>query len=171
MWQILRSQIQDVNISVLFTRNTDSDLKYMKSYQPETDEVQHHRILLHGPVGAGKSSFINSVSNVLQDRMTTAALVNASNADKSFTKEVKKYLSVRNVKDYTASCSNQKQSPRSRSDSITSTQARTLSAWWSIPGAWFVHLSSSSAITWFKYDSGFPGGYLLANSRSTDPQV
>uniref|UniRef100_A0A671LGW2 Interferon-induced protein 44-like n=1 Tax=Sinocyclocheilus anshuiensis TaxID=1608454 RepID=A0A671LGW2_9TELE len=47
------------------------------------------RMLLHGPVGAGKSSFFNSMDNVLQDRITTRALAD-SLSGKSFTMEVKK---------------------------------------------------------------------------------
>ncbi|XP_076153636.1 interferon-induced protein 44-like isoform X2 [Alosa pseudoharengus] len=35
-------------------------------------DVEHLRILVHGPVGAGKSSFINSINSIFQRRMTQA---------------------------------------------------------------------------------------------------
>uniref|UniRef100_A0A3Q2ZZU4 Interferon-induced protein 44-like n=1 Tax=Kryptolebias marmoratus TaxID=37003 RepID=A0A3Q2ZZU4_KRYMA len=60
---------------------------YVKDFQPQNDDVRHIRVLLYGPVGAGKSSFINSVSNVLRGRMTNSALVSATTADQSFTKK------------------------------------------------------------------------------------
>ncbi|XP_035854771.1 interferon-induced protein 44-like [Sander lucioperca] len=59
--------------------------KYVKDYNPGNDDIRHLRILLYGPVGAGKSSFINSVSSVLRGRMTTPALTSATTSDKSFT--------------------------------------------------------------------------------------
>ncbi|KAF1377031.1 hypothetical protein PFLUV_G00217660 [Perca fluviatilis] len=60
------------------------DLQYVKDYRPQTDG-QQLRILLHGQVGAGKSSFINSVQSVLQGRMYTQALVDNTSHD-CFTK-------------------------------------------------------------------------------------
>ncbi|XP_071379054.1 uncharacterized protein [Centroberyx affinis] len=69
----------------------DRDLQYVKDYQPQNEEVQHLRILLHGPVGAGKSSFINSVNNVMQGRMTEVALVDSTSAGGSFTKKYTTY--------------------------------------------------------------------------------
>ncbi|XP_032423590.1 interferon-induced protein 44-like [Xiphophorus hellerii] len=63
------------------------NLQYVQKYKPEQDDIRYLRVLLYGPVGAGKSSFINSVSNVLRGRMTTPALASATTSDKSFTKK------------------------------------------------------------------------------------
>ncbi|XP_023192691.1 interferon-induced protein 44-like isoform X2 [Xiphophorus maculatus] len=63
------------------------NLKYVQEYKPEQDDIRYLRVLLYGPVGAGKSSFINSVSSVLRGRMTIPALASATTSDKSFTKK------------------------------------------------------------------------------------
>uniref|UniRef100_A0A4W6DYH0 G domain-containing protein n=1 Tax=Lates calcarifer TaxID=8187 RepID=A0A4W6DYH0_LATCA len=60
-----------------------ANLLYLKTYKPQA-EGRQLRILLHGPVGAGKSSFINSVSSALKGRICTLALVDNTSHD-SFT--------------------------------------------------------------------------------------
>ncbi|XP_051797486.1 interferon-induced protein 44-like, partial [Acanthochromis polyacanthus] len=62
---------------VWINRNSQENLNFVKSYQPRNKEVKHLRILLIGPVGSGKSSFINSVDGVFQDRITGRAAVDA----------------------------------------------------------------------------------------------
>ncbi|KAG7999323.1 Interferon-induced protein 44 [Nibea albiflora] len=71
-------------------RDNQSVLQYLKDYKPQT-EGQKLRILLHGPVGAGKSSFINSVRSVLQGKISARAGVDNSGADYSFTKKYTTY--------------------------------------------------------------------------------
>ncbi|XP_078131476.1 interferon-induced protein 44-like [Sander vitreus] len=66
-----------------------SSLQYMKDYRPQTDG-QQLRILLHGPVGAGKSSFINSVQSVLHGRIYAQALTDNTSHD-CFTKRYTTY--------------------------------------------------------------------------------
>ncbi|XP_071374719.1 interferon-induced protein 44-like, partial [Centroberyx affinis] len=81
LWNDLPEEISD----------KERDLQYVKDYQPHNEEVKHLRILLHGPVGAGKSSFLNSVNSVMQGRMTGAALVDSAFAGDSFTKKYTTY--------------------------------------------------------------------------------
>ncbi|KAI4891317.1 hypothetical protein NFI96_033516 [Prochilodus magdalenae] len=59
-------------------------LRKVKEFHLRTQEVSSLRILLHGPIGAGKSSFINSLDTVLQGCNTASALVDAASGT-SFT--------------------------------------------------------------------------------------
>lgn len=70
------------------SRDKKGALEYINNYKPQT-EGQQLRILLHGPVGAGKSSFINSVQSVLKGRMCTLALAD-NTTHGCFTKQVRR---------------------------------------------------------------------------------
>lgn len=76
--------------SLLSYRDRGADLEYVRGYVPEHENVHQLRFLLYGAVGAGKSSFVNSVSNVLRGRMTIPAAANAAHSEKSFTKKVRR---------------------------------------------------------------------------------
>ncbi|XP_035985364.1 interferon-induced protein 44-like [Fundulus heteroclitus] len=66
-------------------REKQRNLQYVQEYKPVKEGIRYLRVLLCGPVGAGKSSFINSVSNVLRERITIPAVASAAISDKSFT--------------------------------------------------------------------------------------
>uniref|UniRef100_A0A4W5LYL7 G domain-containing protein n=1 Tax=Hucho hucho TaxID=62062 RepID=A0A4W5LYL7_9TELE len=63
----------------------DQLLEHLREYVPRNPDIEHVRILLDGPVGAGKSSFINSINNVFQNKITMKAQVDSANADRSYT--------------------------------------------------------------------------------------
>nr|XP_033500302.1 interferon-induced protein 44-like [Epinephelus lanceolatus] len=71
-------------------QNKEEDLNFVKSYQLWNQDISHLRILLYGPVGAGKSSFINSVDTVLQGRIAGRAPTDAISGS-SYTKKYKTY--------------------------------------------------------------------------------
>ncbi|KAM4529417.1 interferon-induced protein 44-like isoform 2-T2 [Fundulus diaphanus] len=66
-----------------------TDLRIFRSHRPPAN-CQHVRILLHGQLGAGKSSFINSVYTALQGRLCSLAPV-GNNFQGSVTKQYKTY--------------------------------------------------------------------------------
>ncbi|XP_065110174.1 interferon-induced protein 44-like isoform X11 [Paramisgurnus dabryanus] len=64
--------------------------KKLEEFTPSNEDVKYIKILVAGEIGAGKSSFINSINNVFQERITSIALVNSSAGDsKSFTRKLK----------------------------------------------------------------------------------
>ncbi|XP_049416467.1 interferon-induced protein 44-like isoform X1 [Epinephelus fuscoguttatus] len=70
--------------------NKEEDLNFVKSFKPWNQDVSHLRILLYGPVGAGKSSFINSVDTALQGRIASRAPTDAISG-RSYTTKYKTY--------------------------------------------------------------------------------
>ncbi|KAK9534951.1 hypothetical protein VZT92_007364 [Zoarces viviparus] len=70
--------------------NYQENLGFVKSYQPRNKDVKHLRILLHGPVGSGKSSFFNSVDTALKGRVSGRAATDAISGS-SYTKKYTAY--------------------------------------------------------------------------------
>lgn len=79
-----------VDFFFLLNRDNKSNLQYVQDYKPETSNIRYLRVLLYGPVGSGKSSFINSVCSVLRGRIMIPALTSATTSDRSFTTRVRK---------------------------------------------------------------------------------
>ncbi|GLD49851.1 interferon-induced protein 44-like isoform X1 [Lates japonicus] len=79
----LESQWRDVEWT---EEQKTSLMTSVSSYKPSCEEVTEARVLLLGPVGSGKSSFISSVQSVFNGRVTNRAMVGSSST--SFTKKV-----------------------------------------------------------------------------------
>ncbi|XP_043087853.1 interferon-induced protein 44 [Puntigrus tetrazona] len=62
----------------------------IRSFKPASETVTEARVLLVGPVGAGKSSFISSVQSVFSGRVINRAMVGSSSSA-SFTKKLRSY--------------------------------------------------------------------------------
>ncbi|KAF7689826.1 hypothetical protein HF521_013179 [Silurus meridionalis] len=76
---------------VIWSENSRSEmLREVKDFQPGTTEVSEIRILLHGPIGAGKSTLINSINTILRGYNTAGALADSSaGQSQSFTLKFK----------------------------------------------------------------------------------
>nr|XP_055073510.1 interferon-induced protein 44-like isoform X3 [Misgurnus anguillicaudatus] len=65
--------------NILWTEKQKQDLmKCIKDYKPLVSSVNRVRILMIGPVGAGKSSFFNSINSIFMERMTNKAMAGSS---------------------------------------------------------------------------------------------
>ncbi|XP_063052888.1 interferon-induced protein 44-like [Engraulis encrasicolus] len=70
------------------TSNKTRLLEEIRNFDIVHPEVKQLRILVHGPVGAGKSSFISSIASIFKGRMVQAALVDTGSYNVgSFTKK------------------------------------------------------------------------------------
>ncbi|XP_053333606.1 interferon-induced protein 44-like isoform X2 [Clarias gariepinus] len=87
-----RKKLKDVLIVELHNHKQKKDEieQKLRNFRLHNPNVQFVRILLVGEVGAGKSSFINSVNNAFQRRITSRALVDGTGGT-SFTKVYKTY--------------------------------------------------------------------------------
>ncbi|XP_056303331.1 interferon-induced protein 44-like [Danio aesculapii] len=76
--------------NVLWTAEQKAELMEMiRNYKPLTSSVSHIRILMVGPVGAGKSSFFNSVNSIFMGRITSKAM--SGSAGTSLTTQFRTY--------------------------------------------------------------------------------
>ncbi|XP_064880674.1 interferon-induced protein 44-like isoform X3 [Oncorhynchus nerka] len=64
-------------------------MDYIKNYKPEVKSLVQVRVLLVGPVGAGKSSFFNSINSVFKGHVTGQA--NTGSAGTSLTTQFRTY--------------------------------------------------------------------------------
>ncbi|XP_073332902.1 interferon-induced protein 44-like [Pagrus major] len=64
-------------------------MESMKSYKPTVSSVSQVRVLLIGPVGAGKSSFFNSINSVFRGHVTSQAISGSSST--SLTTQFRSY--------------------------------------------------------------------------------
>ncbi|XP_077058222.1 interferon-induced protein 44 isoform X2 [Siphateles boraxobius] len=65
-------------------------MESVRSFKPASESVTEARVLLIGPVGAGKSSFISSVQSVFSGRVINRAMVGSSSST-SFTKKLRSF--------------------------------------------------------------------------------
>ncbi|XP_050961140.1 interferon-induced protein 44-like isoform X2 [Labeo rohita] len=61
----------------------------LENFSPSHPDVKDIKILVAGQIGAGKSSFINSVDSTFLGRISSRALVNSTASDHSFTQNLK----------------------------------------------------------------------------------
>ncbi|XP_042565249.1 interferon-induced protein 44-like isoform X2 [Clupea harengus] len=72
------------------------DIKHnLEDLKLKNPQVKHLNFLLHGPVGAGKSSIINSIQSIFMNRVEVGALV-AATTGKSFTLTYNSYQ-IKNI--------------------------------------------------------------------------
>uniref|UniRef100_A0A671P3Z2 TLDc domain-containing protein n=1 Tax=Sinocyclocheilus anshuiensis TaxID=1608454 RepID=A0A671P3Z2_9TELE len=76
--------------NVLWTAEQRAELmEIIRKYKPLVTSVSRVRILMIGPVGAGKSSFFNSINSIFMGRMTSKAM--SGSAGTSLTTQFRTY--------------------------------------------------------------------------------
>ncbi|XP_073700792.1 interferon-induced protein 44-like [Garra rufa] len=76
--------------NVLWTADRkDKLMEMIRNYKPLVKSVSRVRILMIGPVGAGKSSFFNSINSIFTDHVTTKAM--SGSAGTSLTVQFRTY--------------------------------------------------------------------------------
>ncbi|XP_048020856.1 interferon-induced protein 44-like [Megalobrama amblycephala] len=70
-------------------KRRDELMKMIRNYKPMMTSVNQIRILMIGPVGAGKSSFFNSINSIFMGRMTSKAM--SGSAGTSLTTQFRTY--------------------------------------------------------------------------------
>lgn len=73
-----------------FDRQKETLKKKLENFSPSSEDVKDIKILVAGEIGAGKSSFINSVDSAFQGRICSRALADsaAGGDSHSFTRKV-----------------------------------------------------------------------------------
>ncbi|XP_060748997.1 interferon-induced protein 44-like [Tachysurus vachellii] len=70
--------------------NKSEIVQELKEFELSNPEIKHLRFLMTGPVGSGKSSFVNSVNNAFQNRITNKAVM-ATTSETSCTEIFRSY--------------------------------------------------------------------------------
>lgn len=83
----MEGNFENVNAICNLSYTSKSEIEEsMRNLTPSNPDIGHLRILLHGPVGTGKSSFINSLNSVFQHRVITRVKTAPSSATSCTTK-------------------------------------------------------------------------------------
>ena len=67
-----------MQIYIFLNSDREEEVKWLNLFSLEEGTKKHLRILLYGPSGSGKSSFINSVDSVCQNRISRPAAASSS---------------------------------------------------------------------------------------------
>ncbi|KAL6481242.1 hypothetical protein MHYP_G00093220 [Metynnis hypsauchen] len=86
--QPVTSQVLTEPWRQMIWRGKDAIIKDLEGFKPSSAVL---KILLHGPTGAGKSCFINSVQRILLGRNAIVALEQTTQSGTSFTKTIRSH--------------------------------------------------------------------------------
>ncbi|KAI3368612.1 hypothetical protein L3Q82_025616 [Scortum barcoo] len=78
-----------ISLTTYLVKQKANLMKAVSSFRPKCEDVPQTRVLLLGPVGSGKSSFVSSVQSVFNGRVANRAMVGSSST--SFTKKLQSF--------------------------------------------------------------------------------